>query len=156
MLYLQEDILLRHYDKGSCKNKLGHSRASVIWHRTQVCIHLCMMVLKRSRTKITIVVFALVLIINSSQFSSLPYIIEIFSFDKLRLMKVVLCIDEVKYCYLKDLNERRGEIFDQCVRHFHQLSAVVPKPHHVISALPNQVVCECSQQQTMNHIAFAK
>ena len=28
--------MLRHYDKGPCKNKLGHSRASVIWHRTQV------------------------------------------------------------------------------------------------------------------------
>lgn len=27
---------MRHYDKGPCKNKLGHSRASVIWHRTQV------------------------------------------------------------------------------------------------------------------------
>lgn len=33
---LQDDFLLRHYDKGPCKNKLGHSRASVIWHRTQV------------------------------------------------------------------------------------------------------------------------
>lgn len=32
----QDDFLLRHYDKGPCKNKLGHSRASVIWHRTQV------------------------------------------------------------------------------------------------------------------------
>ncbi|PSN53680.1 putative E3 ubiquitin-protein ligase [Blattella germanica] len=31
-----DDFLLRHYDKGPCKNKLGHSRASVIWHRTQV------------------------------------------------------------------------------------------------------------------------
>lgn len=28
--------MLRHYDKGPCKNKLGHSRASVIWHRVQV------------------------------------------------------------------------------------------------------------------------
>lgn len=35
-LQLQDDFLLRHYDKGPCKNKLGHSRASVIWHRTQV------------------------------------------------------------------------------------------------------------------------
>ncbi|XP_013403772.1 probable E3 ubiquitin-protein ligase RNF144A-A [Lingula anatina] len=33
---LQDDFLLRHYDKGPCKNKLGHSRASVMWHRTQV------------------------------------------------------------------------------------------------------------------------
>ncbi|XP_073977746.1 E3 ubiquitin-protein ligase RNF144A isoform X2 [Rhodnius prolixus] len=33
---LDDDFLLRHYDKGPCKNKLGHSRASVIWHRTQV------------------------------------------------------------------------------------------------------------------------
>ncbi|PVD23432.1 hypothetical protein C0Q70_16701 [Pomacea canaliculata] len=33
---LDDDFLLRHYDRGPCKNKLGHSRASVIWHRTQV------------------------------------------------------------------------------------------------------------------------
>jgi hypothetical protein len=33
---LQDDFLLRHYDKGQCKDKLGHTRASVIWHRTQV------------------------------------------------------------------------------------------------------------------------
>lgn len=33
---LEDDFLLRHYDKGECKDKLGHSRASVIWHRTQV------------------------------------------------------------------------------------------------------------------------
>ncbi|XP_054157858.1 uncharacterized protein LOC128956194 [Oppia nitens] len=33
---LEDDFLLRHYDKGKCKDKLGHSRASVIWHRTQV------------------------------------------------------------------------------------------------------------------------
>lgn len=33
---LDDDFLLRHYDKGPCKNKLGHSRASVAWHRTQV------------------------------------------------------------------------------------------------------------------------
>lgn len=32
----QDDFLLIHYDKGPCRNKLGHSRASVIWHRTQV------------------------------------------------------------------------------------------------------------------------
>uniref|UniRef100_T1J8V1 E3 ubiquitin-protein ligase RNF144B n=1 Tax=Strigamia maritima TaxID=126957 RepID=T1J8V1_STRMM len=33
---LDDDFLLRHYDKGPCKNKLGHSKASVFWHRTQV------------------------------------------------------------------------------------------------------------------------
>lgn len=33
---LEDDYLLRHYDSGSCKNKLGHSRLSVFWHRTQV------------------------------------------------------------------------------------------------------------------------
>jgi len=33
---LDDDFLLRHYDKGQCKNRLGHSRASVIWHRAQV------------------------------------------------------------------------------------------------------------------------
>lgn len=33
---MQDDFLLRHYDKGPCKNKLGHSRASVVWHRAQV------------------------------------------------------------------------------------------------------------------------
>lgn len=27
---------MRHYDKGPCRNKLGHSRASVMWNRTQV------------------------------------------------------------------------------------------------------------------------
>ncbi|RXM30579.1 E3 ubiquitin-protein ligase RNF144B [Acipenser ruthenus] len=32
----QNDIFLRHYDKGPCRNKLGHSRASVMWNRTQV------------------------------------------------------------------------------------------------------------------------
>lgn len=36
LFVFQNDFLLRHYDKGPCKNKLGHSRASVIWHRTQV------------------------------------------------------------------------------------------------------------------------
>lgn len=36
LFFFQDDFLLRHYDKGPCKNKLGHSRASVIWHRTQV------------------------------------------------------------------------------------------------------------------------
>ncbi|KAK3542389.1 hypothetical protein QTP86_025837, partial [Hemibagrus guttatus] len=34
---LDDDFLLIHYDKGSCQNKLGHSREAVIWHRTQVC-----------------------------------------------------------------------------------------------------------------------
>ncbi|XP_028969152.1 probable E3 ubiquitin-protein ligase RNF144A [Galendromus occidentalis] len=33
---LDDDFLLRHYDQGPCRNKLGHSRASVMWHRTQV------------------------------------------------------------------------------------------------------------------------
>ncbi|KAF2364303.1 IBR domain [Trinorchestia longiramus] len=33
---LEEDFLLRHYDKGPCRNKLGHSRASVLCHRLQV------------------------------------------------------------------------------------------------------------------------
>ncbi|XP_028809357.1 probable E3 ubiquitin-protein ligase RNF144A-A isoform X2 [Denticeps clupeoides] len=33
---LDDDFLLMHYDKGPCRNKLGHSRASVIWHRIQV------------------------------------------------------------------------------------------------------------------------
>lgn len=28
--------MLRHYDKGPCRNKLGHSRASLFFHRTQV------------------------------------------------------------------------------------------------------------------------
>ncbi|GAA6092786.1 E3 ubiquitin-protein ligase RNF144A isoform X2 [Tachysurus ichikawai] len=32
---LDDDFLLIHYDKGSCQNKLGHSRAAIIWHRTQ-------------------------------------------------------------------------------------------------------------------------
>ena len=36
LMSLKDDFLLRHYDKGQCKDKLGHSRASVIWHRTQV------------------------------------------------------------------------------------------------------------------------
>lgn len=36
MFSWQDDFLLIHYDKGPCRNKLGHSRASVIWHRTQV------------------------------------------------------------------------------------------------------------------------
>jgi len=33
---LDDDFLLRHYDSGACKGKLGHSRASVLWHRAQV------------------------------------------------------------------------------------------------------------------------
>lgn len=36
LLVFQNDIFLRHYDKGPCRNKLGHSRASVMWNRTQV------------------------------------------------------------------------------------------------------------------------
>ncbi|KAL7632401.1 UNVERIFIED_CONTAM: hypothetical protein RMT77_017255 [Armadillidium vulgare] len=38
LVSLEDDFLLRHYDKGPCKNKLGHSRASVLWHRAQVII----------------------------------------------------------------------------------------------------------------------
>lgn len=37
----QNDIFLRHYDKGPCRNKLGHSRASVMWNRTQVTLREC-------------------------------------------------------------------------------------------------------------------
>jgi E3 ubiquitin-protein ligase RNF144 len=33
---LDDDFLLRHYDSGNCRGKLGHSRASVLWHRAQV------------------------------------------------------------------------------------------------------------------------
>lgn len=33
---LDDDFLLRHYDSGKCKGKLGHSRVSVLWHRAQV------------------------------------------------------------------------------------------------------------------------
>ncbi|KAM4688687.1 E3 ubiquitin-protein ligase RNF144B isoform 1-T3 [Discoglossus pictus] len=33
---LDTDIFLRHYDKGPCRNKLGHSRASVMLNRMQV------------------------------------------------------------------------------------------------------------------------
>uniref|UniRef100_A0A8J8Y1H6 E3 ubiquitin-protein ligase RNF144A n=1 Tax=Callithrix jacchus TaxID=9483 RepID=A0A8J8Y1H6_CALJA len=41
---LDDDFLLIHYDKGPCRNKLGHSRASVIWHRTQFhCDHIPVM-----------------------------------------------------------------------------------------------------------------
>nr|XP_061805022.1 E3 ubiquitin-protein ligase RNF144B isoform X2 [Nerophis lumbriciformis] len=32
---LKGDIFLRHYDKGSCRNKLGHSRAMLMWGRTK-------------------------------------------------------------------------------------------------------------------------
>ena len=32
----QDDFLLRHYDSGNCKGKLGHTRASLLWHRAQV------------------------------------------------------------------------------------------------------------------------
>ena len=38
MLLYQDDFLLRHYDSGECQGKLGHSRLSVILHRTQVRI----------------------------------------------------------------------------------------------------------------------
>lgn len=38
----QSDIMLRHYDKGPCRDKLGHSRASLFLHRTQVNIYLLM------------------------------------------------------------------------------------------------------------------
>nr|XP_057909120.1 E3 ubiquitin-protein ligase RNF144B [Doryrhamphus excisus] len=33
---LDGDIFLRHYDKGPCRNKLGHSRAMLMWDRTKV------------------------------------------------------------------------------------------------------------------------
>jgi len=33
---LDDDFLLRHYDSGKCKGKLGHTRASLLWHRAQV------------------------------------------------------------------------------------------------------------------------
>ncbi|CAG0923181.1 unnamed protein product [Notodromas monacha] len=33
---LDGDFLLRHYSRGPCKDKLGHSRAAVIWYRAQV------------------------------------------------------------------------------------------------------------------------
>lgn len=33
---LDDDFLLRHFDDGPCKNRLGHSRGLVIWHRVQV------------------------------------------------------------------------------------------------------------------------
>jgi len=33
---LQDDFLLRHYDSGACQGKLGHTRASLLWHRAQV------------------------------------------------------------------------------------------------------------------------
>ena len=39
MLMMKDDFLLRHYDSGDCQGKLGHSRASVIWHRAQVPSH---------------------------------------------------------------------------------------------------------------------
>ena len=32
----QEDFLLRHYDSGACKNKLGHSNFTLLWLRFQV------------------------------------------------------------------------------------------------------------------------
>ncbi|UYV76419.1 RNF144B [Cordylochernes scorpioides] len=33
---LDEDVFLKHFDKGPCKNKLGHSKASLMWHRARV------------------------------------------------------------------------------------------------------------------------
>lgn len=33
---LDGDIFLIHYSKGECRNKLGHSRASIMWNRIQV------------------------------------------------------------------------------------------------------------------------
>jgi len=33
---LDGDFMLRHYDSGACRGKLGHSRSSVFWHRAQV------------------------------------------------------------------------------------------------------------------------
>ncbi|CAL8094534.1 unnamed protein product [Calicophoron daubneyi] len=33
---LDDDFLLHHYDRGACKGKLGHSRASIIGHRIYV------------------------------------------------------------------------------------------------------------------------
>ncbi|XP_024293462.1 probable E3 ubiquitin-protein ligase RNF144A-A isoform X1 [Oncorhynchus tshawytscha] len=38
---LDDDFLLIHFDKGPCRNKLGHSRSSVIWHRTQMWVWEC-------------------------------------------------------------------------------------------------------------------
>jgi len=41
MLYfLQNDFMLRHYDKGPCRNMLGHSRAQVYRHRIGVWLYL--------------------------------------------------------------------------------------------------------------------
>ena len=40
MKLFQDDFLLRHYDSGECQGKLGHSRLSVILHRTQVNVTL--------------------------------------------------------------------------------------------------------------------
>lgn len=48
----QDDFLLIHYDKGPCRNKLGHSRASVIWHRTQVGATHLGLALARMRTRV--------------------------------------------------------------------------------------------------------
>ncbi|CAL1610529.1 unnamed protein product [Knipowitschia caucasica] len=48
---LDGDIFLRHYDKGPCRNKLGHTRASVIWNRTQVVgilVGICIVVMVTS------------------------------------------------------------------------------------------------------------
>lgn len=48
---LDGDIFLRHYDKGPCRNKLGHSRASVMWNRAQVVgilVGICLVVMVTS------------------------------------------------------------------------------------------------------------
>jgi len=36
LVSLDGDFLLRHFDSGTCRGKLGHSRGSVIFHRAQV------------------------------------------------------------------------------------------------------------------------
>lgn len=33
---LDDDFMLRHYDAGPCRSRLGHSRMSVVWHRAKV------------------------------------------------------------------------------------------------------------------------
>ncbi|CAJ0947548.1 unnamed protein product [Ranitomeya imitator] len=50
----RDDFLLIHYDKGPCRNKLGHSRASVIWHRTQVIkgLKLCVLEIYKSDAQV--------------------------------------------------------------------------------------------------------
>ncbi|KAK2704633.1 hypothetical protein QYM36_016874, partial [Artemia franciscana] len=36
LVSLDEDFMLRHYDKGPCRDKLGHTKLSLLWHRLQV------------------------------------------------------------------------------------------------------------------------